>query len=74
MVIIEEDTDVEIGVGVGVRETGTRGGGRVEGVDRWADMGFSQPRSVAFPFLPAREVWRMHVNFEFSRMAMVSRM
>ena len=32
MVIIEEDTYVE--EGVGVRETGTRGGGRGEGVDR----------------------------------------
>ena len=31
MVTIEEDTDVEGGVGVGVKKTGTRG----EGVDRW---------------------------------------
>ena len=30
VVIIEEDRDVEGGVGIGVRETGTRG----EGVDR----------------------------------------
>ena len=32
MVILDEDTDIGGGIGVGVRETGIRG----EGVDRWA--------------------------------------
>ena len=35
MVITEEDTDVKGKIGVGVMETGTRGGGRSEGVYRW---------------------------------------
>ena len=43
VVIIEEDTDVE--VGVGVREKSTRG----EGVDRWAVREFSEPWSDLFP-------------------------
>ena len=34
VVIIEEETDVEGGLGIGVREIGTRGGGRGKGVDR----------------------------------------
>ena len=35
-VIVEEDIDVEGRVGVGASETGTRGGGRNDGVDRRA--------------------------------------
>ena len=40
--VITEDTDVEVRVGVGVRGTDTRR----EGVDRWVVRGFSEPRSV----------------------------
>ena len=39
VVRIEEDTDVEVGVDVGVSETDTREGGRNDGVDRWAVKG-----------------------------------
>ena len=35
MVIIEEDMKVEGRVCVGVKEAGTRGGGKEEEVDRW---------------------------------------
>ena len=43
VVIMGQNTDVE--VGVSVRETGIRG----KGVDRWAVRGFSEPRSEVFP-------------------------
>ena len=45
MVILEEDTDVEVGIGVGVLKTGKRGGGRGEGVAKWVVRRFSEPWS-----------------------------
>ena len=46
---MEEDTDVELGVGVGVWETGKRGGGEDDRVDRWMVRGVSEPWSKGCP-------------------------